>query len=33
MEIFTTVKEETSVAILQGHVTGKVFNSQPRNIA
>ena len=26
-------QEETSVAVLQDHVTGDVFNSQPRNIA
>ena len=32
MEIFTTV-EEMPVAVLQDHVTGEVFNTQPRNIA
>ena len=26
-------EEETSFAVLQDHVTGKVFNTQPRNIA
>ena len=26
-------QEETSIAVLQDHVTGKVFNTQPRNIA
>ena len=24
-------QEETSVAVLQDHVTGEVFNTQPRN--
>ena len=26
-------QEEASIAVLQDHVTGKVFNIQPRNIA
>ena len=30
---FYNCQEETSVAVLQDHVTGKVFNTQPRNIA
>ena len=33
MKIFRTVKNTCmSVAVLQGHVTGEVFNSQPRII-
>ena len=30
---FYTCQEETSVAVLQDHVTGEVFNTEPRNIA
>ena len=32
MEIYNC-QEETSIAVLQDHVTGEVFNTQPRNIA
>ena len=30
---FYNCQEETSVAVLQDHVTGEVYNIQPRNIA
>ena len=30
---FYTCQEESSIAVLQDHVTGKVFNIEPRNIA
>ena len=33
VEIFYTCQEETSITVLQDHVIGEEFNTEPRNIA